>query len=140
MADPYRTYNFNLLIEGIAVGGFLRASGLGADIEVISYREAGAGGRMRQLPGQLRHRPLVLSYGVSRAQVLWDWFAAVGAGTVERRNVSVVQFENDGVSEAFRWNLYQAWPAQFSVSSLDSAVSEVAIESVTLVYDALERD
>ena len=138
--DPYRAYNFNLLIEGLTVGGFLEVSGPAADVDVIAYREGGAGSRIRHLPGQVSYTPLVLRYGVTRERTLWDWFESTEAGVVERRNVSLVQYDNDGSSEAFRWNLYAAWPSRFVVAPLDGALNEIAIESVTLVYDRLERD
>lgn len=138
--DPYRNYQFNLLVEGIQTAGFIEASGLGADIDVIEYREGGGGGMVRHLPGQVHYRPITLRYGVSRDRSLWDWFDQTSSGDLIRRNVSVIQYEADGITEAFRWNLDRAWPAQFGVAPMESHAASIAIESLTLVYDRLERD
>lgn len=139
-ADPYRNYQFSLLIEGIETAGFVEATGLGVDIEVIAYREAGSGAAVRHLPGQVHYRPVTLKYGVTQDRSLWDWFEQVSMGDVVRRNVSVVQYAPDGMTEAFRWNLDQAWPSHFGIAPLNSQTSSVAIEALTLVYDRLERD
>lgn len=141
VADPYRSYHFTLEIAGVAAGGFVEASGIGAEIEVIPYRETGtATAAVRSLPGRVTLMPLTLRYGVSMDRGLWDWFNAVQKGQLERRNVSVIQFQNDGVTESHRWNLYGAWPNAFVAGQLTTRQSEIAIESLTLVYDRLERD
>lgn len=136
--DPFRNYQFNLLIEGVQTAGFIEAVGLGADIDVIEYREAG--GMVRHLPGRVHYRPITLSYGVGVDRTLWDWFDQITAGDIQRRNVSVIQYAPDGISEAHRWNLDQAWPSQFGVAPMESQGNNIAIETLTLVYDRMERD
>jgi phage tail-like protein len=138
--DPYRAYNFALQIEGITHGGFLEAHGLGATVEVIAHRTAVAGATLRNLPGMVSYTPLVLRYGVSADPALWQWFQNVSSGQSDRRNVSVIQYDNDGLSESFRWNLFDAWPSAFAAGTMNARANEVAIESLTLVYDRLDRD
>ena len=138
--DPYRAFNFALLIEGVNAGGFVECNGLGADVDVIAYREAGANQGIRHLPGQVRFRPLTLRYGLTRSREIWNWFQGAVTGEPERRNISVVMFESDGATEAFRWNLYDAWVSAWRGAKLDAATNEAAIDSVTIVYDRVERD
>ena len=138
--DVYRAFNFTLLIEGVESGHFVECSGLGAEVDVIGYREGGANQQIRHLPGQIRYQPLELRYGLSQSRELWDWFDGTLNGETERRNVSVVVFENDGRTEALRWNLFSAWVAGWKAARLDATANEVAIERMTLVYDRLERD
>lgn len=138
--EPYRAYNFALLIEGSVSGGFVSLSGLGAEVEVIRYREGGGGQAVRHLPGLVTHAPVELRYGITQDPALWTWFRSAEAGTLLRRNISVVQYANDGLTEAHRWNLYDAWPSAFRVGAMNALANEIAIESLTLVYDRLERD
>lgn len=137
--DPYRAFNFSLLIEGVGDARFVECSGLGADIDVIAYREGG-GRQIRHLPGQVRNRPMILRYGVTRSREMWTWFEAASSGNPDRRNLSLLMFENDGVTEALRWNLFDAWVSGWRAATLDAATGEVAIESMTLVYDRVDRD
>lgn len=138
--DPYRSYNFMLEIAGQKVGGFVSASGLGARVEVIEYREGGGGAATRNLPGKVSYDPLVLSYGVTLDHGFWGWISGIFSGTPDRRNVSIIQFQNDGMTEAFRWNLFDAWPSALCAGPMEAHSNTVAIENVTLVYDRMERD
>ena len=37
--DPYRSFNFRVEIDGLTVGSFRECTGLGADGNVVEYRE-----------------------------------------------------------------------------------------------------
>ena len=60
-------------------------------------------------------------------------------GQVDRRNVSVLMLRHDGITEVLRWDLINAWPAEWRGAPLDALAREVAIESVTLVFESLQR-
>lgn len=140
MADnPYRGWNFTLVMEGTPVGGFINASGLGASIDTVAYREAGAAQPVHRLPGPPRLDPLELSQGITRGRALLDWVEASSRGTTLPRDISLVQFAEDDLSEAFRWTLFSAWPSQARLGRMDAATTEVAIDALTLVYDRVER-
>ena len=64
---------------------------------------------------------------------------SVVQGKVERRNVSVLMLETDDVTEALRWDLINAWPSEWRGAPLDALGREVAIESMTLVFESLQR-
>ena len=81
----------------------------------------------------------MLRYGLTKSTELWDWLQKVVHGNVERRNVSVVMLEPDGIAEALRWNLIDAWPSEWEGARLDASGKELAIESMTLVFESLER-
>ncbi|MBM0257326.1 FAD-dependent oxidoreductase [Micromonospora sp. 4G55] len=87
--DPYRAYNFKLLINGITNGHFTEVSGLEVTIARRAYREAG-NDRIRAVPCQVDYAPVTLHFGLTSSRELWDWVQAAARGTVNRRNVSVV--------------------------------------------------
>jgi phage tail-like protein len=60
-------------------------------------------------------------------------------GKVQRKNVSVVLLDNDGTTEVMRWNLVNAWASQWRGTMLNAMSREVAIESLTLVFEMLDR-
>ena len=41
--------------------------------------------------------------------------------------------------EVLRWNLLNAWPCEWRAARLDALSKQVAIESMTLVFDSVER-
>ena len=137
--DPYRAYNFKLDIAGVTEGHFTEISGLGVKVEVIPYREAGNNQVVRHIPGQVSYQPVILRYGLTNSRELWDWLTKAMSGRVERRNVSVIMLDSDGSREVIRWNLVDAWPSEWIGANLNALGREMAIESLTLVFDSMER-
>ena len=137
--DPYRAYNFKLVIQDVTEGHFASCSGLGVQVEVIKYREAGNGQVVRAIPGQTTYHDVTLRYGLTDSRELWDWMMTAATGNVERKNVSVLMLDASGVNEVLRWNLINAWPSEWRGATLDALGKEVAIESLTLVFESLER-
>ena len=138
-ADPYRAYNFKLLIEGVTEGHFTEVSGLGVRVEAIQYREAGNAQIVRRIPGQVTYGPVTLRYGLTNSRELWDWLLTAVQGRVERKNPSILMLDSEGVTEIMRWNLTNAWPSEWQGAPLDALSHEIAIESLTLVYESIER-
>jgi phage tail-like protein len=60
-------------------------------------------------------------------------------GTVDRKNVSILMLSSDGVTEVMRWDLLNAWPAEWRGAPLNALNHEAAIESLTLIFETLER-
>ena len=136
--EPYRGFNFKLEVQGLTEGHFAECSGLGVKVHVINYREGGNGVTHR-IPGPVEYSGITLRYGLTKSTELWDWLQTVVRGTAQRKNVSVVMLEPDGIAEALRWNLIDAWPAEWQGAALDASGRELAIESMTLVFEGLER-
>lgn len=138
--DPYRSYNFKLQINNVNQGHFTECSGLGLKIEPIKYREAGNDLVVHHIPGPVDYTPLTLRYGLSDSTELWEWLMACAGGKVERRDISVIMLDSSGANEVLRWNLFNAWPSEWQGTVLNALSREIAIESLTLVYDSLSRE
>jgi phage tail-like protein len=139
VVDPYRAFNFKLEIRGVIEGHFTDCTGLAVRVHPIRYREGGTGQVVRAIPGQVEYAEVSLRYGLTKSRELWDWFLKSIQGAVERRNVSVIMLEPNGVDEALRWNLLNAWPSEWRGAALDALGREAAIEELKLAFDTLER-
>ena len=137
--DPYRSYNFKLEINGAAEGHFTECSGLNVKVESIPYREAGTNQIVRKLPGPVDYASVTLRYGVTESRELWDWLMTAVNGKVERKNVSIILLDSEGTNEVMRWNLSNAWPSEWQGAGLNTTDRAIAIDSLTLVFDSLER-
>jgi phage tail-like protein len=137
--DPFRAYNFKLVIQGVAEGHFTECSGLGVKVDSIQYREAGNNQVIRHIPGQAEFSAVTFHYGVTDSHDLWDWMMTAVNGQVERKNVSVLLLDSQGVAEVVRWDLINAWPSEWQGAALNALNHEVAIESLTLVYETINR-
>ena len=137
--DPYRAYNFKLIILGVTQGHFTACTGMNIKVDAIEYREGGTAQVVHRLPGPVRYGDVTLRYGLTSSRELWDWFQTAVKGKVERKNVSIVMLDADGVSEVTRWDLVNAWPSEWKGAPLDAMGRETAIESITLVFETLDR-
>jgi len=136
--DPYRAYNFKLTIQGVTMGHFVECTGLSVRVHPIRYQEGG-GHVIHQIPGPLDFGDVTLRYGLTASTELWTWFMAAVEGRVQRRNVSILMLNTDDITEVLRWDLINAWPSQWRGAPLDALAREVAIESLSLVFESLHR-
>jgi phage tail-like protein len=138
--DPYRAYNFKLLINNVTEGHFTEVTGLGVKVDRISYREAGNNAIVRAVPGRVTYSSVTLRFGLTSSQELWDWLITAVEGRVSRRNVSIVMLDSSGVSEVLRWNLLNAWPEEWYGAPLDAMSRDLAIETLVLAHEGLQRE
>jgi phage tail-like protein len=138
-AEPYRSYNFRLDINGVTQGHFTECSGPGVKVEALSYREAGNNQIVHRLPGRVQYADVTLKYGLSSSRELFDWLMNAVNGNVTRQNVTVTMLDSTGAADVMHWDLINAWPAEWHGALLDALGHEVAIESITLVYEQIVR-
>ena len=138
--DPFKNYSFLVEIDGIASAAFKSVRGLGAEAEVLEYREGrDALSSSRKLPGRVRYPNVTLTRGITTSLDLWNWWQTVVDGGVERRNVAVVLLD-DSRTPVLRWLLRNAWIARIEGPSLHASGNEVAIETVELAHEGLELE
>lgn len=136
--DPTRGYHFQVEIGGIQRGGFREASGLDTTQDAIEYREGTDPITARKLPGLVKHSNIVLKWGHSDDHDLFDWRNEVASGKLERKSGSVIQLDEEG-KEIGRWNFTNAWPSKWVGPSYNATGNEVAIETLELAVEGLER-
>jgi phage tail-like protein len=136
--DPYKNFRFLVEIDGIVQAGFSDCTGTGSAVEVIEYREGGDPATVRKLPGKTTYPDIALKWGITDSHDLYDWHATVLQGKVQRKNGSVILLSDDG-REVVRWNFFGAWPSKYEVPALSGKGNDVAIESLTISCERLER-
>jgi phage tail-like protein len=137
--DIYRNYNFVLKIQGQDTAYFTEVSGLSIDVETIEYREGGGAPAVRKLPGRVKYGDVTLKWGLTRNRELTDWLNNVAQGNVEPRDIHIVLRKPNGIDEATRWILHGAWPCSWRGAQLSAKDNDVAIESMVLTHEGLER-
>jgi len=140
-AEPFRDYNFKLLFTptDIPEGHFTQCSGVGVRVDPISYREGGNAQIVHRLHGHVEYSPVTLRYGLTKSRELWEWMMTAVNGAVQRRTVHILMLNPQGAEEQLRWTLVDAWPTSWQGAPLDAMSNLVAIESLELVYEKLER-
>ena len=136
--DPYRNFRFRVEIDGLTLAGFSDCSGFGATTDPIEYREGGDPSYTRKLPGQTKFDNVVLKWGITDTHVLFDWYTQIRNGQVVRKNGSIVLQDTEG-TEKIRWNFFDAWPTKYTAPDLSAKGNDVAIETMELAVERLER-
>jgi phage tail-like protein len=136
--DPYKAFNFLVEIDGITSARFCEVTGLQSETDVIEYREGGGSTTVRKLPGLTKYANLILRGGITQDAELWHWRKAVEQGNLDRRNGSIVLLADDG-TEVLRWNFTSGWISKWEGPALNATGSEVAIETIEIAHEGLER-
>lgn len=139
---PYRNNRFRLEIDGVDRAGFSTANLPENSTEAIEYRE---GDEKRPTPRKLTslnsYGNLTLEGGTARdAMALFEWRKQVENGKLEdARTTIAVNLLNEEGGTGARWEFRNAWPRQYDAPDLDASGNEVAIESIEIVHEGMER-
>jgi phage tail-like protein len=136
--DPLPAFRFVVEIDGIAATNFRSVSGLQCTTEIIEYRDGSDPNVIRLLPGLTRCGPIVLKYGLTTSHELWNWYQEVLNGNAPRKNGAVIVLDATGTERA-RYLFYNGWPAKWEGPTLDASTSDVAIETLELAVERIER-
>jgi len=136
--DPYGNFNFRVEIDGISRAAFQEASGLDSNIEVIEHCEGGD--NITKYPGRVKYSNLQLKRGITDDLELYKWHRQwlTGDPAAKRVNGSIVLFDRQG-NEKARWNFTNGWPAKWTGPSLNAEGNDIAIESLEIAHEGLER-
>ncbi len=146
MAQPgqqpvfYRAFQFMVEIGSVTTARFQEVGGLDATIDTTEYREGGTMLGALKFPGLTKHANLSLKRGYTDDTLLYDWFADVMTGRTEniRRDISVIQVDMAG-KEAYRWNLFNAFPVKYTAPAFNAKGNDLAIETLEVAYERIER-
>jgi phage tail-like protein len=113
-------------------------------VQTVRWRQGGELQKVHCLPGRVEPTDVTLRYGITSSKDpnsggMWAWLQSAVQGKVSRKNISIVLLDNDGQTEAVRFNLNQAWISEWRGANLNALSNGVAIEEMTLVYETLER-
>jgi phage tail-like protein len=136
--DPYVNFNFHVELDGIVRGSFHEVSGIESTVDVVEHREGGWNTTPRKLPGQTKHANIVLRWGMASDRELCEWHQEVVRGELTRRNGSIILLDRRG-EEIARWNFFRAWPSKYTAPALNAEASDIAVESIELVHEGVER-
>jgi len=136
-------FNFLVEIEGLTpdstsvVGGFSEVSGMGSRSDTIEYR-TGNSRSVFKIPGRPRVSNIVLRKGVTSGTELARWRGAIERGVRDVRSGSIILLDAE-MNEKARWNFFDAWPCRYEAPALDAAGEQVAVETLELCVERIER-
>ncbi len=147
--DPYRTFMFQVVIDGQVVAGLKKMSVLKKSTEAVKWRTAGDPAHERVLPGGTSWEPITLEQGLTHDPVFENWAKLVnniqgssGMSLKEYRKDIILNVLNLQGVVAISYKVYRAWVSEYqALSEFDAgAMNTVGIQSITLQHEGWERD
>lgn len=135
---PYFAFRFLVEIQGLIVGGFSEVSGLQVETEVETVEEGGVNDYVHKLPKKTTYPNLVLKRGLVDSTVLWGWHQDVVNGIINRASGAVILLDLEG-NETWRWLFKNAYPVKWVGPELKADSSTVAVETLELVHEGLQK-
>lgn len=144
---PPVAFSFWVRISGNraeADSGFQEVSGLTSERDVTEVSEGGENRFSHRLPGRVKYQNLVLKRGmVLTSSPLYDWCKT----TLETDLAARIQTKNLTVSlldqkqkPVMSWAVSAAWPVKWEVGTFDAEKNAIAVETIELSFQRLERN
>ncbi|HXH73020.1 MAG TPA: phage tail protein [Mariprofundaceae bacterium] len=147
--DPYRTFKFQVLIDGQPVAGLKKMTALKKTTEAVDWRTAGDPTHVRKLPGATKYAEVSLEQGLTHDPVFEKWANAVnnieGDAAMSLkgfRKTIVINVMNLQGQVAISYKLHRAWVSEYqALPDFDAGTTNaVGIQSIKLVHEGWERD
>lgn len=137
---PYRNHRYLLEIDGLAEASFSSATIPDASAGVVEYREGADPPTVRKLKGLNSYSNITLEKGITDSTELYDWWLTVEQGDVDsaRRSAAVVILDEEA-NPGPRYEFRDAWISRYDGPDLDATGEGVAIESIEIVHEGMER-
>lgn len=138
---PFRDSRFVLELNGVGVASFSQCSIPENSTETVEYRNGDDPPTVRKLWSLNSYGNLTLEKGVTEDSIaLYEWRKSVEQGQVDdaRTDVAVIILDEEG-AQGPRWEFRAAWPTQYEAPDLDATGNDVAIESIEIAHEGMER-
>jgi phage tail-like protein len=136
--DPFLAFRFEVRLDDLSVAGFSECSGLQLEIEPQDYLEGGLNTFVRKFPGRVKQTNLTLKRGIVDRE-MWNWFYDLTQGKLKRRNGSIRIHDPSSTEVQVEWHFRDAFPCKWAGPDLNASQNNVAIESVEICHQGLER-
>jgi len=125
-------YELKLTPKQAPVGYFTEVSGLGAEIETMTYTEGGRNDSVHKLPTRMKHPNLVLKRGVTTVKDLQEWLQDSFMGP-DRKEITLTMY-NQALEKVRAWSFKDAYPVKWTGPSFNAGQNAVATEAIEIVH------
>ena len=136
--DPAFAFRFEVTLDNLAGGGFTEVSGLNYETEVKEYAEGGRNDIVHKFVTRSKQVPLILKKGIVDRS-LWDWYYDLTQGELTYRDGTVSVRDEAGDKVVLEWQFRGAFPSKWTGPTLSASQSAVAVETLELTHQGLER-
>lgn len=147
--DPYRTFKFQVVIDGKVVAGLKKMGALKKKTTPVKWRASNDPSHERVMPGGTTYDPVTLEQGLTHDPVFETWANLVnniqgdaGMSLKNFRKDIIINVLNLQGKVAISYKLYRAWVSDYqALPDLDAGtMNTIGIQTITLQHEGWERD
>lgn len=150
--DPYRNFNFHIIIDGKVVAACRKMSALDATVNTVKFRSGDNKSPVDEcMPGRVEYQPVTLESGLTTDETFEQWanqvvFHEHSDGNRRndndfRKDITIKVLDLDARTVIKEYNLYRAWPSKFTaMSDLAGDGNDVVIETLELTHEGFKRE
>jgi phage tail-like protein len=150
--DPYRNFNFRIVMGGIEVAACRKMSGLTGSIDVVKFRAGNNRASNEELsPGRAHYEPVTLEAGLTTDREFERWALQLirhdqitdpprVSDPDFRREVEIFVYDIDNNRPVKKFVLHRAWVSKYTaMSELAAEANEVLIETLEIQHEGFQR-
>jgi len=147
--DPYRTFRFQVLIDGKPVAGLRKMGALKKSTEAVDWRTGGDPTHVRKLPGGTKYEAITLEQGLTHDPVFENWANRVNNVQGDAA-MSLKGFRKDIVINVLNlqgkvvvsYKVRRAWVSEYqALPDFDAGTTNaVGIQTIKLEHEGWEHE
>lgn len=150
--DPFRNFNFRIVMGGIEVAACRKLSGLTGSVDVVKFRAGNNLASNEELsPGRTHYEPVTCEAGLTTDPEFERWALQLirhdqinDPSRVSdpdfRREVEIFVYDIDNNKPVKKFVLHRAWVSKYTaMSELAAEANEVLIETIEIQHEGFQR-
>ena len=138
-AEVISAARFVIEIDGMTVASFSDLTGINSEVEAVEYISSDKDGKVVHTKqfGKTKPPKVTLKRGLDGTTEIWTWHQRVLMGSADAPQTCSLKLVGADNEPRVTYLLENAWPAKVDIAGLKAGASEVVMETVELVCDAI---
>ncbi len=152
--DPFRNFNFRIVMGGVEVAACRKMSGLTGTVDVVKFRAGSNLASNEEVsPGRTHYEPVTLEAGLTTDPEFERWALQLirhdqtlppapprVSDPDFRREVEIFVYDIDNNQAVKKFILHRAWVSKYTaMSELAAEANEVLIETIEIQHEGFTR-
>jgi phage tail-like protein len=148
--DPFRNFNFRIVMGGVEVAACRKMSALEATVNTVKFRAGNSASTVAEhLPGQVEYGPVTFENGLTNDGTFQEWANQLvhleerperGAEIDFRRDVEIHVYDIDNTTLVRKYVLHRAWVSKYTaMSDLAGDANDTILERLEITHEGFER-
>lgn len=148
--DPFRNFNFRIVMDGNEVAACRKMSALDATVTTVKFRAGNDGSTVDEaLPGRVEYAPVTFESGLTNDESFEAWARQLVHHEAQperladpdfRKELEIHVYDIDNTTIVRKYVLHRAWVSKYTaMSDLAGDGNDVIVETLEVTHEGFER-